>query len=131
MSEGHAVLLVDDEHIVLRALRDQLRRVLGGEVVVECAASASEAWEVLDDFQAAGVRVVLVFADWLMPETRGDVFLADVQARLPGVKRVMLTGQADADVLRRVVEEGLVDKLLFKPWSEDDLRGAMALALSG
>ena len=126
-----AVLLVDDEQLVLQSLRNQYRRLIGdSDIAVECAGSVSEAWEVIEDLQEVGVQVVLVVSDWLMPSTRGDVFLADVQTRMPSIKRVLLTGQADHDVLRRVVAHGIADLLIFKPWSELDLRDTLALVLA-
>ncbi len=121
MSRASAVLLVDDEPVVLDSLRRQMRLMCGDGLQVECAESVSEAWEVMAEMQAEGVSVLLIISDWLMPLIRGDAFLEEVKARFPEVKRVMLTGQADGAALRRVRDGGFVDRLLFKPWSVQEL----------
>ncbi len=127
MNARQAVLLVDDEQLILDSLRLQIRRMGGGDLAIECANGVSEAWEVLDELQGDGVAVVLVISDWLMPNTRGDAFLEALKARFPGIRRVMLTGQADADALERVRARDLVDRLLLKPWSDHDLAQVLAL----
>lgn len=125
-----AVLLVDDEQVVLDSLRLQIRRMVGQDVMIECAASVSEAWEVIEECEADGVTLSLVISDWLMPVQRGDAFLEEVKARHPGIRRVMLTGQADKEALQRIREQGLVDLLLHKPWSDRGLSEAMSLLVS-
>ena len=130
MNPKITLLIVDDEPMVLSSLRDQLLRLTGGRSVsVECAGSVAEAWEVIDELDADGVPLAMVVSDWLMPQTRGDVFLSGVRVRCQRARRVLLTGQADNDVLQRMLGDGEVDRLLFKPWSEQDLLDAMALAL--
>lgn len=130
MSRKTAVLLVDDERIVLDSLRLQIRR-MREDLVIECAGGVAEAWEVLEDLRDEDVTVLLVISDWLMPVTRGDAFLEEVKARFPEIKRVMLTGQADNDALARVRGAGLADAVLFKPWSDQDVLAMMALVSSG
>lgn len=125
-----AVLLVDDEKTILDALRAQVRGLFGRRFVCETAEHVDEAWEVLDELtEDPDLNVILIISDWLMPGTRGDAFLAQVRERHPTVIRVMLTGQADADALARVRDDELAHLTLFKPWREQDLRSAFALAL--
>ena len=131
MTTRAAVLLVDDERVVLDSLRLQIRRMCGDELTIECAGGAAEAWEVLDELKGEGVTIVLVMSDWLMPVTRGDAFLEEVKLRFPETKRVMLTGQADEQAIRRVRERGLADLLLLKPWSSHDLVAMMRLISPG
>ncbi|MBI4815567.1 MAG: response regulator [Deltaproteobacteria bacterium] len=127
-----AVLLVDDEQLILDSLRIQIRKALGeARCAIECATDVEEAWDVIEELVASEVRIVLIFSDWLMPGTRGDAFLGEVKNRYPKITRVLLTGQADSDVLRRVQDEGIVDKLLFKPWTQGDLLHTISLALPG
>lgn len=127
MTQRRALILVDDERVVLDSLRLQIGRVRSTDFDIECADSVDEAWEVIAALHDEGVTVPLVMSDWLMPGTRGDAFLEQVRARLPDTHRVLLTGQADGEALRRVHEAGLVDRLLFKPWSEEDILDVVAL----
>ncbi|HRG98549.1 MAG TPA: response regulator [Polyangiaceae bacterium] len=126
MSGKPSIVLVDDERIIVDSLRLQIRR-LRGELEVECAGSVSEAWELLEELHADGSTVLVVISDWLMPVTRGDAFLDELKSKFPGIKRVLLTGQADEEALRRVRDRDLVDLMLHKPWSEQDIRDVMAL----
>ena len=131
MSET-VILLVDDEKTILDALRRQIAGLFDDRFVCETAQDVEEAREVLAELvDDDGVRVVLVVSDWLMPDVRGDAFLEEVQGRYPGIRRVMLTGQADAAALERVRAEALAHVLMFKPWREDELRAAILGALDG
>jgi response regulator RpfG family c-di-GMP phosphodiesterase len=124
-----AVLFVDDEKTILDALRTQVRGIFGRRVVCETAEHVDEAWEVLEELtEDPDHDLILIVSDWLMPGTRGDEFLAQVRARYPSIVRVMLTGQADGEALARVRDEQLAHMTLFKPWQEQDLRSAFALA---
>lgn len=119
------ILLVDDEQTILASLRDQLRRVFGRRFTYEAAASAPEAWKVLDELVAEGATIVVIVSDWLMPEIKGDAFLAEVRARHPGIVRIMLTGQADAAAIQRAHGEAQVFQVMHKPWAEADLKNAI------
>jgi len=121
-------LLVDDEQLVLDSLRLQIRRLGRDDLAIECANSAAEAWEVIEELQGEGALILVIISDWLMPATRGDAFLEGVKARFPRIRRVMLTGQADGEALQRVTQGGVVDMVLSKPWSDRDLEMALELA---
>ena len=116
-----AFVLVDDDKIVLDALRGQLRRSFGDDYVYETAENVAEAWEVIDELHEDGLRTVVVVSDWLMPGVRGDAFLSDVRARFPAIVRILLTGQADADAIQRARVEAQVADVFHKPWDIDQL----------
>jgi CheY-like chemotaxis protein len=116
------ILLVDDERVVLESLKNQLRNLFGRRFRYEAAENVADAWEVLDDLGNDGVDVVLIVSDWLMPDTKGDVFLTEVRARFPRTARVMLTGQADPDAIERAYKEAAVVRVLSKPWTEAELK---------
>lgn len=121
-----AILVVDDEKTILDSLRGQLRTLFGSRYLVETADDAEEAWEVLEDLERVGVDVVVVVSDWLMPGMRGDEFLAAVRVRFPRTGRVLLTGQADAEAIRRARDDARVFEVIRKPWSAEALQAAIA-----
>lgn len=121
MSQG-AILCVDDEAVILLALKNELRRAFGARFLYETALRADQALEVLDRLAGRGVEVVLVISDWLMPGIKGDELLALVRARFPAAKAVMITGQADEDVIRKSLASGLCAAVLRKPWKAEELR---------
>ncbi|MFO0547582.1 MAG: response regulator [Polyangiaceae bacterium] len=127
MSEA-AILLVDDEKLILDSLKEQLRMRFGGRFVYETAENVDEAWEVFDELESEGTSVVVVVSDWLMPGVRGDEFLEEVWERWPAVVRIMLTGQADESALERA-RSSHVHRILHKPWRAEELAGAILTGL--
>ena len=117
MGAERAILLVDDEAIILLALRQELRTALGAAYRFEIAVSAAEALEVIESLDSQGIMVDLVVSDWLMPGMRGDEFLMRVRERRPEVKTVMISGQTDEDRLDRLKASGALDAFVRKPWN--------------
>ncbi len=116
MDYDRAILIVDDEAIILMALRQELRAALGPGFRYEAAMNTAEALAVFDKLAELGVRIVLVITDWLMPGMRGDEFLMRVRASHPEVKTVMVSGQTDVDKLQALKDSGALDVFMKKPW---------------
>ena len=116
-----AILCVDDEAIVLLSLRDQIARHFGDRYRYEMAESADEAWEIIIDLWNIGVRILIIVADWLMPDIRGDEFLIQVHQRFPKIVTVLLTGQADESAIERPRQQANLYACIIKPWNETDL----------
>ncbi len=130
MSEA-AFVLVDDEKTVLDSLKNELRRGFGDTYMYETAESAREAWEVIEELNDDGVRVVVVVSDWLMPGIRGDAFLLALKQRFPAVVRIMLTGHAAESAVQRAHELAEVHEVIAKPWDSDELRRVIEAGLAG
>lgn len=124
------ILLVDDEKTVLTSLKNQLRNRYGRRFAYETAENADEAWEVIDELEDEGVRIVVIVSDWLMPGTRGDEFLRQVRDKFPSTVRIMLTGQADDDAIRRAYDEAAVRRVFSKPWALEDLAAEIEAGLA-
>jgi len=116
MNPDKAILLVDDEAIILLAMRRELRSELGPSFRYEIATSAEEGLAVIDELAADGVRVVLVISDWLMPGMKGDEFVVRVRGIHPDVRTVMVSGQIDEDQLDKLKASGALDSFFLKPW---------------
>lgn len=121
MNADKAILMVDDEAILLLALRQELRSELGPFYRYEIALSAAEGFDVFDELAHEKVRVVLVISDWLMPGMKGDEFLLRVRQLHPEVKTIMVSGQTDEDQLDRLKGAGALDLFLRKPWDPNRL----------
>ena len=124
-----AILCVDDEVMILESLREQLQRNFGDRYLYEVAEGIDEAWEVIAELYAEGIRILVVVSDWLMPGVKGDEFLIAVHKRYPEIISIMLTGQADEACVERVRTEAALYALLRKPWSEEDLVHIIQTAL--
>jgi CheY-like chemotaxis protein len=115
--EKGVLLCVDDEIIVLTALKDQLRRAFGNDFHIDVAESAEEALELLDELSGQGHRLLVIVSDWLMPGMKGDEFLVEAHRRFPTVVKIMLSGQAEQAAVDRAKKEAGLHDFLAKPWN--------------
>lgn len=119
--EKGVLLCVDDEIIVLTALKDQLRRAFDNEFVIEVAESAEEALDLLEELALDGHKLLVIVSDWLMPQMKGDEFLIEAHKRFPTVVKIMLSGQAETDAVDRARREAGLHDFLPKPWNAAEL----------
>jgi DNA-binding NtrC family response regulator len=129
MMEKGVLLCVDDEIIVLTALKDQLRRAFGNEFVIDVAESAEEALELLDELSGQGHKLLVIVSDWLMPGMKGDEFLIEAHKRFPSVVKIMLSGQAETAAVDRARREAALHDFLSKPWNAQALVDTINLGL--
>lgn len=116
------ILCVDDEFIVLEALKQELRMSESLEGInIEAFEKGSDALDALDDILAAGHFIPVVVSDQRMPLMAGDLFLAEVKKRSPDTLCVLLTGYADLDAVVRLVNQSALYRFIFKPWNRHDL----------
>ncbi|MDQ7015547.1 MAG: response regulator [Gammaproteobacteria bacterium] len=123
--EKGVLLCVDDERMVLDALKTQLKTAFGNQYLIEAAESAEEGLEILDEMRDEGCQPLVVISDWLMPGMKGDVFLREAKSRFPSVVKIMLSGQADPVAVEQAWENGGLDSFIIKPWDIDDLIGSI------
>lgn len=126
-----AILCVDDEKIILQSLKAQIKKHFGDRYLYEFAESRDEAWEVIEELHEAGVGILIIVSDWLMPNVRGDEFLIEVHQRFPQIITVMLTGQAHEDAIERTRKEANLHHCLHKPWTEQELIDTLLSGLEG
>jgi len=115
------LLCVDDEVIVLSALRDQLRKAYGKQHLIEIAESAEEGLEILEELSDQGLVPLVVISDFQMPGMKGDEFLIQASQRFPYVVTVMLSGQVSETAVDRVRSQGHLNSLIAKPWDAQAL----------
>ena len=127
--ERGVLLCVDDEIIVLTALKDQLRRAFGSSFVIEVAESAEEALDLLDELAEQGHTLLVIVSDWLMPGMKGDEFLIQAHRRFPSVVKIMLSGQAEGEAVDRARREAALHDFLAKPWNAEALVESINLGL--
>jgi len=124
------ILCVDDEKVVLKSLKTQLKEAFGDAYTYELAESADEALELIDELVEENVSIILIVSDWLMPGMKGDEFLVQVHHKFPHIIKILLTGQADEEAIERAKQQAKLHHCLYKPWSEAELVEAIKLALS-
>ena len=102
MGKKRAILCVDDEALMLLALTHELRRRFKDRFLYEQALSAEEGLKAIDELIREDIEVIIIISDWLMPGMKGDEFLERVNSSHPGIKEIMITGQADEEALERL-----------------------------
>jgi len=117
MEVERAILIVDDEAIILLSLRQEVQSILGPNFRYEIAMSAEEALRTCDALDAERVRLTLLISDWLMPGMKGDELIAKIRSARPEVGTIMISGQTDEDQLKKLKDSGALDAFLRKPWS--------------
>ncbi|GGQ55755.1 FAD-dependent oxidoreductase [Couchioplanes azureus] len=114
---GHpAILTVDDDPSVSRAIARDLRRRYGEHYRIVRASSAADALEALRDLKLRGARVAVLLADYRMPQMNGIEFLEQAMDLFPHARRALLTAYADTDAAIQAINVVDVDHYLLKPW---------------
>jgi CheY-like chemotaxis protein len=126
-----AILCVDDEVIILLALKQEIKRRYGARYAVETAADPERAIEAVRGLDAEGVRTALVVTDWMMPGMRGDRLVLSLREIWPGIKSILLTGLPDEASAREVRNAALFDAFVPKPWRPAELYAAIDGCLGG
>lgn len=124
-----AIVCVDDERLILRGLKEQLRRALPPRWAIETAESGDEGLELLEELAVDGIEVPVIISDQLMPGMRGDEFLARAYARDSRVLSVLLTGQASAAAVGEAVNTARLYRFIAKPWVAQDLLQTVRTAI--
>src|ERR1700712_3961063 len=115
---GHAAILtVDDDPSVSRAIARALRRRYGEEYRIIRAFSATEALDALREIKLRGHRVAVMLADYRMPQMNGIEFLEQAMDLFPNARRALLTAYADTDAAIQAINVVAVDHHLRKPWA--------------
>jgi len=122
MAAKPAILTVDDDAPVLRAVERDLRSRYGDEYRVIGAGSGAEALDVARELTRRGDSIALWIVDQRMPTMTGTELLAEVLPLQPDAKRVLLTAYADTDVAIRAINEIRLDQYLLKPWDPPEER---------
>ncbi|MSR84057.1 MAG: response regulator [Candidatus Latescibacteria bacterium] len=110
----HIILIVDDDPLVLSALR---RLLLREGYRVLAAASGTEGLELLRNNE-----VSLIISDQRMPVVIGAEFLARARLISPYSMRIMLTGYSEVETLAQAINEGGIHFYCSKPWDDGQLR---------
>jgi DNA-binding NtrC family response regulator len=117
-----ALLIVDDEESIHKALERTLRR---------------EPYEVLHAYDAGEAEAILrqrsdvlaVVCDHYMPGTPGLDFLLHVRRARPSLVAILLTAQADLQMVITAMNEGRLHRFFTKPWDGDELRRSLRILL--
>lgn len=116
-----SILFVDDEKQILKAIR---REFMDSGYRTFFACDAQEALETLDSNE-----IDLIVTDMRMPVMDGCELLKLVREKHPSIKRVVLSGYADENLVNSSLSEGLAEFYIFKPWGSMEIITSIEMAL--
>ena len=111
-----AILTVDDDPEVSRAVARDLRRRYGEQHRIVRAESGEAALDALRQMKLRGDLVAAILADYRMPGLNGIEFLERAMDIYPGARRALLTAYADTGAAIDAINVVDVDYYLLKPW---------------
>jgi len=115
------ILIVDDEEIVLVALRDTLLHE-GYNIV--SSPHAVHALSVLKEQQFS-----VVITDQQMPMVSGLEFLAQVRQIQPDATRILITAVLNLTTLIDAINKAEIYRFVVKPWSREELLASVKSAV--
>jgi thioredoxin reductase (NADPH) len=111
-----AIVTVDDDPGVSRAVARDLRRRYGEQHRIVRAESGQDALDALRQMKLRGEQVAVILADYRMPEMNGIEFLERAMDIYPGARRALLTAYADTGAAIDAINVVDLDHYLLKPW---------------
>ncbi len=111
-----AILTVDDDPNVSRAVARDLRRRYGKDYRIVRADSGQQALDTLHEMKLRGDQVSLLLADHRMPQMDGIQFLERAMDIYPKARRILLTAYADTEAAITAINVVDLDYYLLKPW---------------
>lgn len=110
------ILIVDDEHNILKALRRLINR--HGFTTVNTALNAEQGLTIIQNSEKP---FAVILSDQHMPGVNGYAFLNKVKEISPDSRRILMTGYHDFNVAMDAINQGGIHKYISKPWEDTDL----------
>ena len=115
------ILIVDDEPIVLAALKETLLRESYDVVATN---SPAQALDILHQRQFA-----VIISDHRMPEMTGLEFLVEAKKIQPDTSRILITAVLSLPTIIDSINKGEIFRFLAKPWLREELTATVRNAV--
>ncbi|MGB9712461.1 MAG: HD domain-containing phosphohydrolase [Dissulfurimicrobium hydrothermale] len=120
-SKKDAVLFVDDEENILKAVHRLLRNENYRLLFTTDPEKAIEILQTED--------VAVIVSDQKMPGMTGTELLAKAKTIDPDIIRIILTGYADIKAAVEAINKGEVFRFISKPWDDEELKTIIRQAI--
>ncbi|MFB6343322.1 response regulator [Saccharicrinis sp. FJH62] len=121
VSEKEVILCIDDEEMILDALKDQLEDTWGSKFIIETVDNPEEAIEIFNELREEGYKIPVVISDYIMPYMKGDELLKKIHEISPETHKILLTGQASVEGVANAINWAKLYRYIPKPWDKEDL----------
>lgn len=112
-SRSHNILLLDDDKVVLLAMKETLDRE---HYNVSAFSKASDALLAMET-----TRFATIISDQRMPDMTGLEFLDKCKKVQPNASRILITGVLTLNTVIEAVNRGEIFRFLAKPWIREEL----------
>lgn len=116
-----AILIVDDEPIVLGALKETLERE---QYQVVACGSPRKALAILEERDFA-----VIISDQRMPEMLGLDFLVESRKHRPQASRILITAVLSLPTIVDAINKGEIYRFIAKPWLREELLATVRNAI--
>jgi two-component system, sensor histidine kinase and response regulator len=124
MYSNISILFVDDEE----KSRKYFSIIFGKTREIMVACDGLEALEILQS--EAGKRIGVIVTDQIMPRMTGIEMLTRLGDHNSHIVKVLSTAYTDSELVAGVVESGLIDYFIGKPWAIDKLQETLDRAVA-
>ncbi len=121
MNPQLAILCVDDDMIILNALKRELTHAFEAEYLIEICQNSEEALDAVRALTEESYDIAVAIVDYILPDMKGDEILRYIHELVPRARTIMLTGQATPEGIGRAVNTANLYRFIAKPWNADDL----------
>lgn len=125
-----AIICVDDERMIARSLKAELKEAVGDDYIIEITENGEEALELIEELLEDGDKVILIISDHIMPGMKGDELLKQVHLISPKTIKIMLTGQANVEAVANAINSAKLYRYITKPWQAEDLKLTVKQAIN-
>lgn len=124
------IICVDDEKMIVRGLKAELKEAVGNDYIIEIAENGEEALELIEELLEDKDKVILIISDHIMPGMKGDELLKQVHIISPKTIKIMLTGQANVEAIANAINSAKLYRYITKPWQAEDLKLTVKQAIN-
>ncbi len=124
------IICVDDEKMIARGLKAELKEAVGNDYIIEIAENGEEALELIEELLEDKDKVILIISDHIMPGMKGDELLKQVHLISPKTIKIMLTGQANLEAVANAINSAKLYRYITKPWQAEDLKLTVKQAIN-
>ncbi len=122
LTPSASLLIVDDEPIVLAALKETLERE---KYTVVATTSATKALAILKEREFA-----VIISDQRMPEMMGLDFLIESKKLRPLCSRILITAVLSLPTIVDAINKGEIFRFVAKPWLREELTATVKNAIN-
>ena len=115
VSKAKNVLIVDDEQDVIDALKREIKKI-APQTSIKTTTAPLTVKKVLEK-----ESFDIIFIDYKMKELTGVEVLESIKDIYPHLKRILITGYGDTDIMKEAINRANVNYFINKPWNKEDI----------